>query len=100
MFAARAFALFASLGVLASTPALAQVPTTSAKEEAAPAIEEPAHTASLTAEDLSAYLDGMLPAAMAAGDIAGATVTVVQGDHVLLTKAYGLSDVKKHKIGR
>lgn len=75
MFAARASLLIASLGLLASTPA---------------------HTATLTADDLSAYLDGMLPAAMATGDIAGATVVVVQGDHVLLTKAYGLSDVKKH----
>jgi CubicO group peptidase (beta-lactamase class C family) len=49
----------------------------------------------LTEEDLSAYLDGMLPSAMAAGDIAGAVVVVVKDDHVLLAKAYGVSDVEK-----
>ncbi len=37
MLAARAFILIASLGLLASTSALAQVPTPSATEEAPPA---------------------------------------------------------------
>jgi CubicO group peptidase (beta-lactamase class C family) len=99
MSAARTSILLAGLGVLACMCALAQVPTpsaTAATEEAPLANAEPPHTAPLAAEDLSAFLDGMLPAAMAAGDIAGATVVVVQDDHVLLTKAYGLSDVKKH----
>jgi len=96
MFAARVLVLIASIGLLASTAALAQVPTPSAKEAGPLTSEEPAHTATLTSQDLSAYLDGILPSAMATGDIAGATVVVVQEDHVLLAKAYGVSDVKKH----
>ena len=97
MLAARVLVLVAAFGgVLVCATAPAQVPTPSAEQEAAPPAAEPAHTATLTAEDLSAYLDGMLPAAMAAGDIAGATVVAVKGDTTLLVKAYGLSDVKKH----
>jgi len=60
---------------------------------AAPGFADP--TPSLTAEDLSAYLDGMLPSAMATGDIAGAAVVVVKDDRVLLLKGYGYSDVEK-----
>jgi CubicO group peptidase (beta-lactamase class C family) len=49
----------------------------------------------LTAEDLSAYLDGMLPPMMATGDIAGAVVVVVKDDHLLFSKGYGYSNVEK-----
>lgn len=49
----------------------------------------------LTEQDLAAFLDGMLPSSMAIGDIAGATVSVVKDDAVLLTKAYGFADVEK-----
>ena len=49
----------------------------------------------LTAADAAAFLDGMLPSGMAMGDIAGATVTIVKDDAVLLTRAYGFADVEK-----
>src|SRR5882672_5832170 len=49
----------------------------------------------LTADDVSAWLDGLLPPAMAIGDIAGAVVVVVKGDRLLVTKGYGLADVEK-----
>src|SRR5690348_12306363 len=49
----------------------------------------------LTAQDAAAFLDGMLPASMAMGDIAGATVAIVKDDTLLLTRAYGLADVEK-----
>src|ERR1043165_5826147 len=49
----------------------------------------------LTADDLSAYLDGMVPMGMATGDIAGAVVVVVKDDQVLVAKAYGYSDMEK-----
>lgn len=49
----------------------------------------------LSAPDLSAFVDGMLPSAMATGDIAGAVVVIVQDDHIVLAKAYGYSDMEK-----
>jgi len=43
--------------------------------------------------DLSAWLDGFVPFALASGDIAGAQVVVVKGGEVLLAKGYGFADV-------
>jgi CubicO group peptidase (beta-lactamase class C family) len=57
---------------------------------------QPATPHALTAEDAAAFLDGMLPASMAIGDVAGATVAIVKDDALLLTRAYGLADVEKH----
>ena len=54
-------------------------------------VSQPMHD--LTAEDLRAWLDGMLPAALKQGDVPGAVVSVVKGGRVLLTAGYGLSDV-------
>jgi Beta-lactamase class C and other penicillin binding proteins len=56
---------------------------------------QPATPPALTAEDAAAFLDGMLPTAMAIGDVAGATVAIVKDDALLLTRAYGLADVEK-----
>lgn len=47
----------------------------------------------LDAADLSAWLDGRVPYALKAGDIAGAVVIVVKDGKVLLQKGYGLADV-------
>jgi CubicO group peptidase (beta-lactamase class C family) len=49
----------------------------------------------LTAADAAAFLDGLLPSSMAIGDIAGATVAIVKGDALLLTRGYGFADVEK-----
>lgn len=49
--------------------------------------------ARLTAEDVSAFLDGMLPSAMAIGDIAGAAVAVVRDGEILALRGYGFADV-------
>lgn len=54
-------------------------------------------THALTENDLSAWLDGMLPLALGRGDIAGAEVVVVKDGHVLLEKGYGASDAKSGK---
>jgi CubicO group peptidase (beta-lactamase class C family) len=51
--------------------------------------------ASLTAEDVSAWLDGFMPIALAKGDIAGAQVVVVRGDEVVALKGYGYVDVQR-----
>ena len=55
----------------------------------------PATPHPLTAEDAAAFLDGMLPSALAMADVAGATLAIVKDDGVLLTRAYGLADVEK-----
>ncbi|MDQ2861284.1 MAG: beta-lactamase family protein [Pseudomonadota bacterium] len=48
----------------------------------------------LTADDVSAYLDGFMPYALARGNIAGAVVVVVKDGQPLFEKGYGVSDVK------
>jgi CubicO group peptidase (beta-lactamase class C family) len=45
--------------------------------------------------DLEAWLDGMVPYALKAGDMAGAVVVVVKDGTVLLQKGYGYADVSK-----
>jgi CubicO group peptidase (beta-lactamase class C family) len=57
-------------------------------------VSEP-QTAPLTAGDVSAWLDSYLPAALHAGDIAGAVVVVVKDGKVLVEHGYGFSDVAK-----
>ena len=51
----------------------------------------------LTATDLQAFLDGLLPAQLEREDIAGAVVAVVKDGKVLFAKGYGFSDVEKRK---
>ena len=47
----------------------------------------------LTRADAEAWLDGFLPYALAAGDIAGAVVVVVKDGEVLLQKGYGYANL-------
>lgn len=49
----------------------------------------------MTREDVNAWLDGLLPYALAKGDIAGAVVVVVKDGHVLTEKGYGYADVSR-----
>ncbi len=49
----------------------------------------------MTAADVEAWLDGLVPNALHAGDVAGAVVAVVKGDQVLLEKGYGYADYDK-----
>ncbi|HMI51723.1 MAG TPA: serine hydrolase domain-containing protein [Candidatus Saccharimonadales bacterium] len=57
----------------------------------------PEGTHELTAVDLEAYLDGMMPAQLAREDVAGATIAVVKDGHVLFAKGYGFADVENRK---
>lgn len=70
-----------------------------AKSAPASAMNAPAaaavHGQELTAADLSAFLDGLLPQQLEKGDIAGAVVAVVKDGKVLFEKGYGYSDVEK-----
>lgn len=53
---------------------------------------------SLTVSDVSAWLDGFMPFAMEAGDIAGAMVTVVKDGEILANRGYGYSDLANDEI--
>lgn len=85
-------------GLLALAPALsagAQDAPAPADAAAAPGAAAPAdRTPALQRADVEAWLDGYLPYALAAGDIAGAVVVVVKDGEVLLQKGYGLADVE------
>lgn len=56
---------------------------------------EPPAVTPLTAETLEAFFDETLEQAMADYHIAGATLSVVQDNAVLLAKGYGLADVEQ-----
>ena len=53
------------------------------------------NTPEMTAADVSAFIDGIMPAQLAREDIAGAVVLVIKDGKVLFTKGYGYSDVEK-----
>jgi CubicO group peptidase (beta-lactamase class C family) len=57
----------------------------------------PAAPPRLTAADLSAFLDGMVPYAIERANIAGAAVAVVANGQLLLAKGYGYADLKSHR---
>ncbi|HEY0437654.1 MAG TPA: serine hydrolase domain-containing protein [Phenylobacterium sp.] len=48
----------------------------------------------LTAEDVSAYFDGMIPSEMERADIAGVVIVVVKDGQTLFERGYGVADVK------
>ena len=88
------------LAVASANVAFAQGPVPAPKVATAkappPPPPRPAGAApALTAEDVEAYLDGMIPLQIRRNDIAGAVVSVVKDGQVLFTKGYGFSDVKK-----
>ena len=69
--------------------------TTPAKPPAQPPAVASPGTHELTAQDLEAFLDGLMPAEIQRDDVAGATVAVVKDGQVLLAKGYGYADLKK-----
>jgi CubicO group peptidase (beta-lactamase class C family) len=54
-----------------------------------------APTHELTAADVDAFLEGMMPAQLEREDVAGAVVAVVKDGQVLFAKGYGYSDFSK-----
>ncbi|HEY7641577.1 MAG TPA: serine hydrolase domain-containing protein [Steroidobacteraceae bacterium] len=53
--------------------------------------------AELTRADVEAWLDGYLPYAIGAGDIAGGVIVVVKGGEIIAQKGYGYADVATKK---
>lgn len=50
--------------------------------------------AELTATDIEAFLDGLLPLQIESNDIAGATIAIVKDGKVIFAKGYGVADMK------
>lgn len=73
-------------------PPLTPAPAIVSKLPATPAIAR-----ALTAEDVTAWLDGYLPYALHSGDIAGAVVTVVKDGRIIAARGYGYADVAKQR---
>jgi len=91
-----ALATFFAGAVLAQGPEKPKTPATpplSSTKASAP----PPASHELTAPDLEAFLDGLVPAQIEGDDIAGAVISVVQDGHILFAKGYGFSDVEKRK---
>ena len=49
----------------------------------------------LTAQDADVFFDGLMPYALARGDIAGSVLVIVKDGKILFAKGYGYSDVAK-----
>jgi CubicO group peptidase (beta-lactamase class C family) len=86
--------VLAALAVLTSLPAQQVLTQRDADASNAPAAQtSSAHE--LTAADVEAFLDGVIPVELKAEDIAGAAVAVVKDGQPLLVKGYGYADVEK-----
>ena len=92
--------LLASCLSASLTPGQGPAPQGSAKSQPEAKTSDrklPPSAPELTATDLQAFLDGLLPAQLEREDIAGAVVAVVKDGKVLFAKGYGFSDVEKRK---
>ena len=89
-------ALLLGLCVMGQVPQ--KTPLTS-KEAPQPATSEsPANRVpEMTAADVEAFLDGLVPQQIGHDDIAGATIAVVKDGKLLFAKGYGYADVKSKK---
>lgn len=92
-------ALLAGLLALALAPcAGAQAPAdTATAVPGAPPPADAAPAGRLTAADLEAWLDGLVPYVLEQSDVAGSVVVVVRDGQVLLEKGYGYADLAARK---
>ncbi len=74
---------------------VAQGPKPPLKPKTPATTAAPATAHQLTAADVEAFLDGMVPMELAGEDIAGAVIVVVKDSKVLFAKGYGYSNVEK-----
>jgi CubicO group peptidase (beta-lactamase class C family) len=81
------------IAMCSQAPAAAKAPAKTAAAIAAPA--QQANVPEMTAADVAAFLDGIMPLQLAREDIAGAVVLVVKDGKVLFAKGYGYADVGK-----
>jgi CubicO group peptidase (beta-lactamase class C family) len=87
-----------ALFLISSVGACAQIPKSS--EPGSPP-KVPSNTTNqpheMTANDVEAFLDGLVPLQLQQEDIAGAVVVIVKNGSVLFAKGYGYADVKAKK---
>src|SRR5690349_9997958 len=86
------------LGVLSVLPALADDLKPGPQQAMAPTVKDnpPSISAApLTQSDVAALSDGLIPAAIGSGNVAGVVVVVVKDGQVLFQKGYGFADVDK-----
>src|SRR5882762_6243421 len=93
--AALTLLLALSLALHAQQPKKSAAPTPSAPPAASSTALPSARE--LTATDLEAFLDGLVPAQLEREDVAGAVVAVVKDGRVLFAKGYGFADVATRK---
>jgi CubicO group peptidase (beta-lactamase class C family) len=62
-----------------------------------PTEQVPSGVHELTAADVEAFLDGVVPAQLKQNDVAGATVSIVKDGKLLFARGYGFADVEKKK---
>ncbi len=85
--------LFVTLSLYGQKP---QVNALAPKAKApAPAEPPTSGTHELTPQDISAFLDGIMPQQLATDDIAGAVISIVKDGKVIFAKGYGYSDMEK-----
>jgi len=99
VFSALLFSCRAQAPTVPSAPVTQVAPVAApATPTATPAVPQgPSGAHPLTAADLEAFFDGILPLQLERSDIAGASVLVMKDGNVLLQKGYGFADVKTKK---
>src|SRR6266508_5276033 len=88
--------LFPFASVSGQVPNLPRSPNNQGNEQSTTA-EIPSGVHQLTAQDLEAFLDGIVPLQLERDDIAGATIAVVKKGTLLFAKGYGYADYEKKK---
>lgn len=87
------------LSILIATAVAACSPLAAEAQTQPVATPAPSGAAALTRADVDAWLDGLMPSMMHAGDIPGGVVTVVKDGQILTTRGYGYADVAaKRKV--
>jgi CubicO group peptidase (beta-lactamase class C family) len=88
-------ALVIALSVMAQAPTEPEVTREGSPQPVPDASPGRAHE--MTAADVEAFLDGLVPLQLKTSDIAGVTVSVVKDGKLLFAKGYGYADVEKRK---
>lgn len=89
---------FSFLIVFGANAQAPQLPTPGPKPATAPILLPPPNPKTppeLTAQDVTAFLDGFLPLQLQRDDVAGATISIYQNGQPLILKGYGYADFKK-----
>src|SRR5690242_12484582 len=85
--------------VVLSSLVVAQVPSppsfTKKETSASSSPEAPSSVHEMTAVDVEAFLDGLVPLQIKHADIAGATISIVKDGKLFFAKGYGYADVQK-----